>query len=225
MPVLEVTLEPGEMVVAESGELSWMDAAIELTTGMAVGGQGGGFFGALKRAFSGGTFFMTEYIARDRPARISFATKVPGVIFPVEIAPGQSYLVHRHGFLCAQPSVELQVGFQQSLGAGVFGGEGFVLQRVTGQGTAFIELSGEVVPIDLAPGEVLRAHPGHVGMFQDSVQFNITTVPGIANKLFGGDGLFLAHLQGPGRVWMQSLPLPNLAHALVPYLPKPQSSG
>jgi uncharacterized protein (AIM24 family) len=116
--------------------------------------------------------------------------------------------------------VELNVGFQQSLGAGIFGGDGFLLQKVSGTGHAWIELDGEVVTYDLKPGETLRVHPGHVGMFQESVSFQITRVPGIKNMLFGGDGIFLAALTGPGRVWLQSLPLSNLAHALQPYLPR-----
>lgn len=225
MPVLEVTLSAGETIFAESGELAWMDAPIQMTTGMSVGGQSGGFFGALKRAFSGGTLFMTEYSAQGAPGSISFASKVPGQILPLQLDDGASYLAHRHGFLCGTPGVQFKMGFQQSLGAGIFGGEGFVLQRIAGSGTAFIELSGEVVERELSAGEVLRAHPGHVGMFQESVQFQITTVPGIANKLFGGDGLFLAELTGPGKVWLQSLPLPNLAHALIPYLPRPPANN
>ena len=116
--------------------------------------------------------------------------------------------------------MEITVGFQQSLGAGIFGGDGFVLQKVTGAGEAWIELDGEVISYDLGPGETLRVHPGHVGMFDATVNFGITRIPGIKNLLFGGDGIFLAALTGPGRVWLQSLPLANLAHALSPYLPK-----
>ena len=127
-------------------------------------------------------------------------------------------MIHRHGFLCATPGVELSVGFQQSLGAGIFGGDGFLLQRLAGNCQAWVELDGEVVTYDLAPGESLRVHPGHVGMFEGSVQFGITRIQGIRNMLFGGDGIFLAQLTGPGRVWLQSLPLANLAHALSPYL-------
>jgi uncharacterized protein (AIM24 family) len=130
-------------------------------------------------------------------------------------------MVHRHGFVCGTPGVQFTIGFQQSLGAGIFGGEGFILQKIAGHGLAFVSLSGEVVSYDLKPGETLRVHPGHVGMFEQTVQFQMTTVPGIANKLFGGDGLFLVALTGPGRIWLQSLPLPNLAHALIPFLPRP----
>jgi len=130
-------------------------------------------------------------------------------------------MVHRHGFLCATPQVTIGVGFQQSLGAGIFGGDGFVLQKVGGQGTAWLELSGELIVKNLAPGELLRVHPGHVGAFQSSVGFQITTVPGIKNMIFGGDGIFLAVLTGPGTVWLQTLPISRLAHQISEYLPQP----
>jgi uncharacterized protein (AIM24 family) len=143
---------------------------------------------------------------------------MPGHILPIELGRGGDYLVHRHGFLCGTEGVQLSMGFQQSLGAGIFGGDGFLLQRITGTGQAWVELDGEVIPYTLAPGETLRVHPGHVGMFDASVNFGITRIQGIRNMLFGGDGIFLAQLTGPGRIWLQSLPLSNLAHALRPYL-------
>ena len=128
-------------------------------------------------------------------------------------------MIHRHGFLCATPQVQMGVGFQQSLGAGVFGGDGFLLQKVSGQGTAWLELSGEVIMKELRPGENLRVHPGHVGAFESGVSFQITTVPGIKNMIFGGDGLFLASLTGPGKIWLQTLPISKLAHQLMEYMP------
>ncbi len=218
MPVLELLLEPGESVISEAGELSWMSQAIAMTTHTQYGG-GGGFFGAIKRIAGGGTLFMSEYQAQGYQGEVAFATKIPGHIVPIEVGPGHEYLIHRHGFLCATPQIQLGVGFQQSLGAGIFGGDGFLLQKITGNGTAWLELSGEVVIRDLRPGETLRVHPGHVGAFQANVSFNITRIQGIRNMFFGGDGLFLASLTGPGRVWLQTLPLANLAHALRPYLP------
>ena len=221
MPVLELLLEPGESVMSEAGELSWMSQSIAMTTHTQFGG-GGGFLGAIKRIAGGGTLFMTEYQAQGYQGEVAFATKIPGHILPIEVGPGHEYLIHRHGFLCATPQIQLGVGFQQSLGAGIFGGDGFLLQKITGLGTAWLELSGEVVVRDLRPGETLRVHPGHVGAFQANVAFNITRIQGIRNMFFGGDGIFLAALTGPGRVWLQTLPLSNLAHALRPYLP---SSG
>jgi len=222
MPVLEFMLDPNESIISEAGELSWMGSSIQMTTHTQFGG-GGGIFGAIKRVAGGGSLFMTEYRAMGVPGELAFATKLPGHIVPVEVAPGHEYMIHRQGFLCATPQIQLGVGFQQSLGAGIFGGDGFLLQRVSGQGTAWLELSGELVMRDLKPGENLRVHPGHVGAFQASVSFQITTVPGIKNMIFGGDGIFLASLTGPGRVWLQTLPISKLAHAIEKYLPRPEA--
>jgi uncharacterized protein (TIGR00266 family) len=218
MPVLDVQLDPNEGVFSESGELSWMTASIQMTTHTQMGG-GGGFFGALKRVVGGGSLFMTEYRAMQYPGEVSFATKMPGHIVPIQLGQGPEYMVHRHGFLCATDQVTIGVGFQQSLGAGIFGGDGFILQKIGGAGTAWLELSGELITKQLAPGETLRVHPGHVGAFQSSVSFQITTVPGIKNMIFGGDGLFLAVLTGPGAVMLQTLPISRLAHQIDHYLP------
>lgn len=222
MPVLEVELQPNESVYSESGELSWMTGSIQMMTHTQMGG-GGGLFGVLKRVAGGGSIFMTEYRAMQFPGIVSFATKVPGHIVPIELGQGPEWMIHRHGFLCATPQVTIGVGFQQSLGAGIFGGDGFLLQKVGGVGTAWLELSGELIVKNLAPGEVLRVHPGHVGAFQTSVGFQITMIPGIKNMIFGGDGLFLAEMVGPGAVWLQTLPISRLAHQISEYLPQGES--
>lgn len=222
MPVLELVLEPNESVISEAGELSWMGSSIQMTTHTQFAG-GGGLLGVFKRVAGGGSLFMTEYRAVGAAGEVAFATKLPGHIVPVEVSPGHEYMIHRHGFLCATPQIQISVGFQQSLGAGIFGGSGFLLQHLSGQGTAWLELSGELVIRDLAAGETLRVHPGHVGAFQSSVSFQITTVPGIKNMIFGGDGIFLASLTGPGRVWLQTLPITKLAHAIDQYLPRATS--
>ncbi len=218
MPVLEFVLEPSESVISEAGELSWMGSSIQMTTHTQFA-AGGGLFGVIKRVAGGGSIFMTEYCAVGAAGEVAFATKLPGHIVPVDVSPGHEYMIHRHGFLCATPQIQISVGFQQSLGAGIFGGSGFLLQHLSGQGTAWLELSGELVVRDLQPGETLRVHPGHVGAFQSNVSFQITTVPGIKNMIFGGDGIFLASLTGPGRVWLQTLPIAKLAHAIDQYLP------
>jgi uncharacterized protein (TIGR00266 family) len=218
MPVLEFALEPNETIISEAGELSWMGSTIQMTTHTQFAG-GGGLFGVLKRVAGGGSLFMTEYRAVGSAGELAFATKLPGHIVPVEVSPGHEYMIHRHGFLCATPKIQISVGFQQSLGAGVFGGDGFLLQKLSGEGMAWLELSGELVARDLAPGENLRVHPGHVGAFQSSVSFQITTVPGIKNMIFGGDGIFLASLTGPGKIWLQTLPISKLAHVIERYLP------
>jgi uncharacterized protein (TIGR00266 family) len=218
MPVLEFALDPNETIISEAGELSWMSSSIQMTTHTQFGG-GGGLFGVLKRVAGGGSIFMTEYRALGTPGELAFATKLPGHIVPVEVSPGHEFMIHHQGFLCATSQIQIGVGFQQSLGAGIFGGDGFLLQKVSGQGIAWLELSGELVVRDLQPGETLRVHPGHVGAFQSNVSFQITTVPGIKNMIFGGDGIFLAALTGPGRIWLQTLPIARLAHAIERYLP------
>lgn len=221
LPVLEIGLERGDRIVAEPGEFSWMTQQVQMnTTPMAAGAKG--LFGVLGRALSGGGLFMTEFTAPGGPGMVAFAAKVPGRIMEVAVNPGQGYLIHRHGFLCATDGVELGIGFQRSLGAGIFGGDGFIMQRLTGRCTAWVELGGEVLTYELQPGETLSVHPGHVGMFTESINFDVTLLPGIGNMFFGGDGLFVARLTGPGKVWLQSLTLPNLAHAISPYLGREQ---
>jgi uncharacterized protein (TIGR00266 family) len=217
LPVLEITLEKDDMIVAEPGEFSWMTESVSLNTTTQTAGSKG-LFGALGRAISGGGLFMTEFTAPSGGGMVAFAAKVPGQIVPVEVQPGHGYMVHSGGFLCATAGVELTIGFQKSLGAGIFGGNGFILQKLAGTCSAWVELGGEIVTYDLGAGESIQVHPGHIGMFQDSITFDIRMMKGLKNALFGGDGLFIAHLTGPGRVWLQSLTLPNLAHALQPYI-------
>jgi uncharacterized protein (TIGR00266 family) len=217
MPVLQIQLEAGEKIVAEPGEFSWMTENIQLhTTTQAAGARG--LFSVLGRAMSGGGLFMTEYSATGGPGMVAFSAKVPGTIHEVEVGPGHGYMIHKHGFLCATAGVQLSIGFQKSLGAGLFGGNGFILQKLAGPCTAYVELGGECVTYDLAAGETLLVHPGHIGMFQDTVNFDITMMRGIKNALFGGDGLFIGRLTGPGKIWLQSMTVPGLAHAIEPYI-------
>ena len=215
MPVLEISLGQGEELISTHGELAWMTAGMQLSQTTGTRGGGGGFMQSLKRVAGGGGLFLTRYTG---PGAVAFAAKVPGHIMPVDISPGTAFFVHRHGFLCGTQGITPTVGFQQSFRGGLYGGDGFVLQKLEGQGTAWIELSGELTTYNLAAGQTLLVHPGHVGMFQGSVQFQITRMPGIANALFGGDGFHLVALTGPGQVWLQSMPLVVLAHALSPYL-------
>jgi uncharacterized protein (TIGR00266 family) len=219
MPVLQIDLQPGQSVVSPGGELSWLTSAISITTTTSGAGSKG-VMGVFKRAVGGGGLFLTHYEAEGGAGTVSFAAKLPGEIRPVAIAPDREYLVHRHGFLAATSEVNVSVGFQQRLGAGIFGGSGFLLQRLSGQGTAWIELSGELVEYHLAPGENLRVIPGHVGLFDASMSFEITMVRGVKNMLFGADSLFLASLTGPGMVWLQTMPISALAQAISPYLPE-----
>jgi uncharacterized protein (AIM24 family) len=221
--VLEIGLEGADTIVAEPGEFAWMTQNIAMhTTAMTAGAKG--LFGVIGRALAGGGVFLTEYTTQGGPGLVAFAAKVPGHIVEVDVRPGAGYMIHRHGFLCATRGVELTMGFQRSLGAGIFGGNGFVLQRMAGSATAWVELGGAIVTYELAPGETLQVHPGHVGMFTESVTMDVTLIRGIGNMVFGGDGIFVARLTGPGKVWLQSLTLPNLAHALSPYLGAQETS-
>src|SRR3981081_363277 len=145
MPVLELNMQPNEKVFAESGQFSWMSMSIQMQTSTSAGGQQGGFMGALGRAVAGGTLFMTEFTAVGGPGLLAFAAKLPGQVLPMEIAPGQGYMVHRDGFMCATIGVEFSIGVQERLRAEIFGGTGFRMQRLQGQGTAWVELNGEVV--------------------------------------------------------------------------------
>jgi uncharacterized protein (TIGR00266 family) len=224
-PILEITLSPGDEVVAESGELAWLRGPVQLATSMGAGQQKSGFLGAAKRAIGGGTFFMTSYTIEQGTGSVVFAAKAPGEIKPIQVGGGQEYVVHRHGFVCGEPGVELNVYMQKSIGAGVFGGAGFILQRLSGQGLAFVEMTGDVVEIELTAGDELRVHPGHVALFDASINLELTTVPGIKNKIFGGDGLFLARLTGQGKVWLQSISMAALAAAIQPYLEPEHNSG
>ena len=174
--------------------------------------------GGLKRAVGGAGVFLTRYEAVGDSGMLVLASKLPGRIFSVEVAPGSEYIVHRHGWLCGTPDIRPTVALQQTFRGGVFGGEGFILQRLEGQGTAWLELSGEISTYDLAPGQILCVHPGHIGAFQASVTFEVKRLPGIVNQMFGADGHHVVVLTGPGSVWLQSMPLPVLAHALSPYL-------
>jgi uncharacterized protein (AIM24 family) len=175
--------------------------------------------GGLKRVLGGGGLFLTRYQAQGGQGFVAFAAKVPGHIMPVDVVPGHAYLVHRHGWICGTAGISVGMGVQQSFRGGIWGGDGFILQRLEGEGRAWIELSGELTTYTLGAGQTLLVHPGHVGLFESTVQFAMTRIPGIANKIFGGDGFMLVALTGPGQIWLQSLPLPNLAHALAPYLP------
>jgi uncharacterized protein (AIM24 family) len=219
MPVLEVQLQPGQSVISLGGEMTWLTASISLGTqasGLGTSGLGGMF----KRALAGSTIFMTEYTATGTSGTVAFATKMPAHIKAISVGAGREYMVSRHGFLAGTAGITVDVGFQQKLGVGIFSGNGFLMQRVGGEGTAWVELSGEMIEYDLAAGEVLRVHPGHVGLFEAHMALEIEMVRGIKNMLFGADALFLAKLTGPGKVYLQTLTLPGLAHAIVPYLPQ-----
>jgi uncharacterized protein (TIGR00266 family) len=213
MQTVALDLSPGETVYSQTNCMCWMNDAIEMNTN-----TGGGFFAGLMRSMGGGTLFITDFTARGN-GHVAFAPRFPGTIIPVQLQAGQALLCRKESFLCAEKSVTLEIAFQKRLGAGFFGGEGFVLQKVSGPGMVFLDLAGEVVERDLAPGERLLVHAGHVGVIDPTVSFDIQMVPGFKNILFGGEGLFLATLTGPGHVAMQSMPIMNLAEEIGRYLP------
>ena len=219
MQIVSIDLKRGEQLYSQTATMAWMTPTIRMETH-----TGGGLMAGLKRAFSGGGLFITEFTATDT-GHIAFAPRFPGQIVPVPLAASQSLVCRKETFLCAEHSVTLDVFLQQRLGAGFFAGEGFVMQRVTGPGVVFLDLSGEVVEKTLAPGERLLVHAGHIGMQDTTVGIDIQMVRGFRNVLFGGEGLFLATLTGPGRVWLQSMPILNLAEEIGRYLPRSEASG
>jgi uncharacterized protein (TIGR00266 family) len=213
MQTVSIDLERGERVYSQTATMAWMSDGIRMDTH-----TGGGLFAGLKRAFAGGGLFITEFSA-DATGHVAFAPRFPGQILAVPLQAGQSLICRKETFLCAEMSVTLDIALQQRLGAGFFAGEGFILQRVSGPGTVWLDLSGEVVEKTLAPGERLRVHAGHIGMQEPSIQVDIQMMRGFRNILFGGEGLFLATLTGPGKIWLQSMPILNLAEEIARYLP------
>ena len=214
MQTVALDLAPGETVYSQTNCMCWMNDAVEMNTN-----TGGGLFAGFARALGGGTFFVTDFTARGA-GHVAFAPRFPGTIMPLRLAAGQSVVCRKESFLVAEKSVTLEIAFQKRLGAGFFGGEGFILQKVSGPGMVFLDLSGEVVEKDLAPGERLLVHAGHVGALDPSVGFDIQMVKGFRNILFGGEGLFLATLTGPGHVALQSMPIMNLAEEIGRFLPQ-----
>ena len=213
MQTVSIDLAQGESLYSQTASMAWMSPSIRMDTH-----TGGGIFAGIKRALAGGGIFITEFTA-ESSGHIAFAPRFPGQIVPVTLAPGQALICRKETFLCAEKTVELEIAFQQRLGAGFFAGEGFIMQKVTGPGTVFLDLSGEVVEKTLAPGEQLLVHAGHVGMQEPSVDIDIKMMRGFRNVLFGGEGLFLATLTGPGKIWLQSMPIMNLAEEIGRYLP------
>ncbi len=215
MQTLDVHLSQGESMYTESGGMAWMKGNVEMTTNTK-----GGLMAGLGRKLAGESLFMTTYTNHDAAeSLIAFAPEAPGKVIPVKLGPGQSMICQRDAFMCAESSVELSMHFRKRLGAGFFGGEGFILQKITGPGYAFLEIPGEVREYSLADGETMQVDPGHIALFEPTVNYDITRVKGFVNVLFSGEGLFLATIAGPGRIWLQSLPLSNLARKLAKYLP------
>lgn len=210
LPVVICYLNDGEQMLTEKGAMSWMTPNMEMKTSMT-----GGLGKAFGRAFSGESMFMNYYTCRGGEGMIAFASSFPGRILPVPIVPGTGIIVQKTAFLAAEAGVELSTHFTRKVSAGLFGGEGFIMQRLSGQGTAFVELDGHVVEYDLAPGQSLMIDSGHLAAMTDTVQMTVETVKGVKNMVFGGEGLFNTRLTGPGHVWLQTMPFSKLAGMLA----------
>ena len=214
MQTLDVQLRKGEAIYTESGGMAWMRGDISMETSTR-----GGIMAGVGRMLSGESLFMTTYTCQSSEGLVVFTPEVPGKVLAMTLASGQTLICHKDSFMCAQDSVKLEMHFRKKLGAGLFGGEGFILQKITGPGMAFIEIPGEVREYALTAGDEMKVDPGHIAMFEPSVNYDITRVKGLKNIFFSGEGLFLANLKGPGKIWLQSLPLSNLAAKLFRYMP------
>jgi uncharacterized protein (TIGR00266 family) len=214
LQTLDIILSQGESVFTESGGMAWMVGDIDMETETK-----GGLLKGLSRSLAGESLFLTTYHCRGPQAMITFTPEAPGSIIPLELGAGQSRICQKDAFMVAETTVGLDIHFRKRLGAGLFGGEGFILQKLSGPGTAWVEIAGEVRSYGLKPGQTMQVDPGHIAMYEPTVDYDIQRVRGVKNILFGGEGLFLATLKGPGTVWLQSLPLSNLASKLARYMP------
>lgn len=212
MQIVEVELDPAEGVRAEAGAMMYMEQDIEMQTG-----TGGGLFKGFKRAITGESFFITTFMNNGRGKKhVAFGAPYPGKIITLDLQKfGGDFLCQKDSFLCAARGIEIEVAFTRRIGAGLFGGEGFILQRLQGDGMAFVHAGGTLIEKDLAAGETLRVDTGCLAAFSPSVDYDIQFIGGFKNALFGGEGLFMASLTGPGKVFLQSLPLSRLADRIA----------
>jgi len=221
VPVVEMTLDKGEKIYTQSGGFAYSDDGVSMSTD-----THGGIMKGIGRVFSGESMFMANYTADRDGAMVAFASTVPGAVVPVEMSAYPNGIIMQKGaFLCAESSVTTQVAFSKKLSAGLFGGEGFILQKATGTGTMFLEVDGDVIEKELQPGEVLKVDTGNVVAFDTSVSYEIETVKGLKNIFLGGEGLFLTKLVGPGKVYLQSESLRDFASKLIPFLPQSHSNN
>ena len=213
LPVVICYPEAGQTLVTESGGMSWMSPNMQMTTN-----TGGGIKKMLGRLFSGESMFLNEYTAQSGTGMIAFASTVPGSIIPYQVTPGNSIIVQKRGFLAMEKGLELSVYLQKSIGRGFFGGEGFIMQKISGTGMVFLEIDGHCKEYDLAAGESLVVDTGYLAAMTESCTMDIQPVRGAKNIFLGGEGLFHTRITGPGKVYIQSMPLVNTATRLMPYL-------
>ena len=211
-PIVVCNLKKGEKMITEKGSMVWMSPAIQMET------TGGGVGKMFSKAFSGESIFQNIYTAQA-DAMITFGSSFPGRVVPVEIAPGKELIAQKSAFLASEIGVELSIHFNKKIGAGFFGGEGFIMQRLSGHGTAFIEIDGDLVQYELKPGQKIIVDTGNVAAFDSTVSIDIQKVPGVKNILFGGEGLFHTVLTGPGKIWLQTMPIVSVANSIRPYIP------
>ena len=214
LPVVICQLSSGEAMITERGSMSWMSPNMQMETT-----TGGGLGKALGRMFAGEALFQNRYTAQGGPGMIAFASSFPGSIRPFSIAPGREIVLQKSGFLAAEDTVELSVFFQKKLGSGLFGGEGFIMQRLFGQSLAFAEFHGHVVEYDLAPGQSMVVDTGYLAAMDATCSIDIQAVPGIKNMVFGGEGLFNTVVTGPGKVYLQTMPISAVAGVIRPFIP------
>jgi uncharacterized protein (TIGR00266 family) len=213
LPVVICELSAGETMITEGGAMSWMSPNMQMETT-----SGGGLGRALGRMFAGESLFMNRYTAQGGQGLIAFASKLPGEIRAFDIRPGREIVVQKGGFLAAESGVQLSVHFQKRISSGFFGGEGFIMQRLSGSGTAFVELDGHIVAYDLAPGQAIVVDSGHLAAMEATCGMEVQTVQGAKNIFFGGEGLLDTVVTGPGKVWLQSMTVPKLAELIAPYI-------
>lgn len=213
-PTVVCTLNKGETMKDETGAMSFMTSNIKMETN-----TGGGLLKGLGRALSGDTIFLNFFTAQADNQRIAFSSCYPGKIIPIRLTGSNTIIGERNAFLAAEEGVDIDIYFKKNLGVGLFSGEGFILQKFTGQGMLFIEIDGEVIEHDLAPGEKLLINEGHIAAMEETVDFDIEMVKGVKNMIFGGEGLFFTRVTGPGKVWIQTMPIRKLADAIIPYMP------
>lgn len=212
-PVVVCQLQDGESMITEKGSMVWMSPNMVMET------QGGGLGKMFSKAFSGESMFHNIYTARG-DGMIAFGSSFPGKILAVETGTGRELILQKSAFLASEPTVKLSIAFNKKLGAGFFGGEGFIMQRLSGHGIAFVEIDGDLVEYDLAPGQQIVVDTGNVAGFESTVTMDVRQVPGLKNKLMGGEGLFNTYLTGPGKIWLQTMPISSMAAALAGLMPK-----
>lgn len=219
LPVVICYPEMGQTLCTEGGSMSWMSPNMHMETN-----SGGGIKKALGRLFAGESIFLNEYTAQGGQGMIAFASSFPGSIIPYEVTPGNGIIVQKRGFLAMEKGLDLSVCFQRKLGSGFFGGEGFIMQKITGNGLVFIEIDGHCQEYTLAPGQSIIVDTGYLAAMSETCTMDIQTIKGAKNVLFGGEGLFNTVITGPGKIYLQTMPALKIAEAITPYLPQSSSS-